>query len=71
MNNNTGFELTQEQIDTIGKTASYLDTIGNFVDWCSKNVENIDLRESYSIMEDFVKSSEHIIQRIHKVNPQS
>ncbi len=71
MNNNTGFKLTQEQIDTIGKTASYLDTIGNFVDWCSKNVENIDLRESYSIMEDFVKSSEHIIQRIHKVNPQS
>ena len=71
MNNNIGFKLTQEQIDTIGKTASYLDTIGNFVDWCSKNVENIDLRESYSIMEDFVKSSEHIIQRIHKVNPQS
>jgi hypothetical protein len=29
---NTGFELTQEQIDTIGKTASYLGTIGNFVD---------------------------------------
>ena len=71
MNNNTGFELTQEQIDTIGKTASYLGTIGNFADWCSKNVESIDLRESYSIMEDFVKSNEHIIQRIHKVNPQS
>ena len=71
MNNNTGFKLTQEQIDTIGKTASYLGIMGNFVDWCSKNVESIDLRESYSIMEDFVKSSEHIIQRIHKVNPQS
>ena len=32
---NTGFELNQEQIDTIKKATSYLETIVNFAGWCT------------------------------------
>ena len=44
MNNNTGFELSQEQMDMIDKAALYLEIIGSFVNWCAKNVETVDLR---------------------------
>ena len=37
---NTGFELTQEQTDLIGKTADYLDIIKDFSDWCTTNCCN-------------------------------
>lgn len=40
---NTGFELTQEQIDIIDKAVSFFDTIGNFANWSANHVENIDL----------------------------
>ncbi|HJT84503.1 MAG TPA: hypothetical protein VJ697_08475 [Nitrososphaeraceae archaeon] len=68
---NTGFELTEEQVDIIGKAGTYLETITNFSEWCTKNVETIDLPETYSIMKDFVKSNEHIIKKINKVKPSS
>ena len=64
---NTGFELTEEQLSTIGKAGDYLAIITSFSDWCTKNVEIIDLPVTYSIMEDFVKSNEHIIKKINKV----
>ena len=64
---NTGFELTEEQISTIGKAGDYLAIITNFSDWCTKNVEYIDLPTIHSIMADFVKSNEQIVQRINKV----
>jgi hypothetical protein len=65
--NNTGFELTEEEIQTIEKAALYLHTIGEFANWSANNIRSINLRECYSIMEDFVKSNEHIIQRISKI----
>ena len=68
---NTGFELTEEQLVTIGKAGDYLNIIMNFSEWCTKNVETIDLPETYSIMKDFVKSNEHIIKKINKVKPSS
>jgi hypothetical protein len=64
---NTGFELTENQISMIGKAGEYLNIITNFSDWCTKNVEIIDLPTTHSIMEDFVKSNKHIIERINKV----
>ena len=64
---NTGFELTEEQLSTIGKAGHYVTIITNFSDWCTKNVEIIDLPVIYSIMQDFVKSNEHIIEKINKV----
>jgi hypothetical protein len=64
---NTGFELTEEQVSLIGKAGDYLNIIVNFSEWCTNNVETIDLSATYSIMEDFVKSNEHIIERIKKV----
>jgi hypothetical protein len=63
------FELTQEHIDTIYKAASYIETIGNFASWSANNIRSINIKECYSIMEDFVKSNEYIIQRINKVRP--
>ena len=55
----------------IGKAGTYLETITNFSEWCTKNVETIDLPETYSIMKDFVKSNEHIIKKINKVKSSS
>ena len=71
---NKGFELTHQEeqqiiINTLDKAASYLETIGNFASWSAKNIESINIiKESYYIMEDFVKSNEHIIQKISKIS---
>jgi len=54
------------------KSAFYIRTIEDFAHWVTDNMmSSIDVKECTSILEDFVKSNEHIIQRIHKVNPQS
>jgi hypothetical protein len=36
---NTGFELSEEQLNNINKVAIYLDTIENFANWVAKNVK--------------------------------
>jgi hypothetical protein len=64
---NKDFEITQERIDTINRAASYIGTIGDFATWCVDNFDSIDIEESYYIIEDFVKSNEHIVQKISKV----
>ena len=58
---------TQERIDTINRTVSYIDTIEDFAAWCVDNFDSIDTEKSYSIVEDFMKSNEHIVQKISKV----
>lgn len=47
--------------------ASYIGTIGDFATWCVDNFDSIDIEESYYIIEDFVKSNEHIVQKISKI----
>ena len=43
-------------------------TIDDFAHWVTANMmSGIDVKECTSILEDFVKSNEHIIQRINKV----
>jgi hypothetical protein len=68
---NKDFEITQERIDTINRAAPYIGTIGDFATWCVDNFDSIDIEESYYIIEDFVKSNEHIVQKISKIKPSS
>ena len=43
-------------------------TIDDFAHWVTdKMMSNIDVKECTNILEDFVKSNEHIIQRINKI----
>ena len=58
-----------EKLATAGeKSALYMRTIEDFAHWVTANMmSSIDVEECTSILEDFVKSNEHIIQRINKV----
>ena len=60
-----------EKLATAGeKSALYMRTIDDFAHWVTDNmVSSIDVKECTSILEDFVKSNEHIIKRIDKVRP--
>ena len=61
-----------EKLATAGeKSAFYMRTIEDFAHWVTANMmsTSIDVKECTSILEDFVKSNEHIIQRINKVRP--
>ena len=50
------------------KSAFYMRTIEDFAHWVTDNMmSNIDVKECTNILEDFVKSNEHIIQRINKI----
>ena len=40
--------------------------MNDFSNWCNADHESIDVKECTSILKDFVKSNEHIIQRINK-----
>ncbi len=43
--------------------------MNDFSIWYNAEHESIDVEECTSILEDFVKSNEHILQRINKVRP--
>jgi hypothetical protein len=68
-NKKKGFDGDHEILDKISaatKTSSlFLRTITDFTKWCTVNIESIDLEQCHSIFDDFVKSNEHIIQRIN------
>lgn len=42
-------------------------TINDFASWVNANSASIDREKWYDIYEDFVKSNEHIIQKINQV----
>jgi len=59
-----------EKLATAGeKTAFYIRTIDDFAHWVTANImsTSIDVEECINILEDYIKSNEHIIQRINKV----
>jgi hypothetical protein len=60
-----------EKLATAGeKSAFYMRTIDDFAHWVTANImSNINVEECTSIFEDYLKSNEHIIQRINKVMP--
>jgi hypothetical protein len=65
-------EIPTEQYQKLAATAtiatSLIKTIFDFIHLCtSSNIENLDLKECNSILEDLVKSNESIVQRINKV----
>jgi hypothetical protein len=62
-----------EKLATAGeKSALYMRTIDDFAHWVTVNMmSNLDVEECTSILEDYIKSNEHIIQRINKVMPLS
>ena len=45
----------------------YLETINDFASWVNTNSASIDIEKWHDIYEDFVKSNEHIIQKINEV----
>jgi hypothetical protein len=63
------FEITQERIDVIKKAAQYIKIIDDFTGWVDENFYGHNVVPCYYIMEDFVKSNEHIIKKINKVMP--
>jgi hypothetical protein len=65
-------ETTPDQFENLAtageKSALYMRTIEDFAHWVTDNMmSSIDVEECTSILEDFVKSNEHIIERINKV----
>ena len=68
---NKSFDLTDERIDeivaTADKTISYINTIADFSIWVIANIARLDIEEINSLYEDFLKSNEHIIEKIDKI----
>ena len=65
-------ETTPDQFEKLAnageKSAFYMRTIEDFAHWVTDNImSNMDVKECTNILEDFVKSNEHIIQRINKI----
>ena len=72
MNNYKHFDLPPQkrinEIDAINKKMElYMKTINDFASWVNANSASIDIEKWYNIYEDFVKSNEHIIQKINEV----
>ena len=44
-----------------------MQTISDFFHWSAPNIDNINVEEIDSIYEDFIKSNEHIVERIKNV----
>ena len=54
------------------KSALYMRTIEDFTHWITVNMmSNLDVEECTSILQDYINSNEHIIQRINKIMPLS
>ena len=45
-----------------------MQTISDFFHWSAPNIDNINVEEIDSIYEDFIKSNEHIVERIKNVS---
>jgi hypothetical protein len=68
MNENTILERFEKlEIDS-EKAASYMQTISDFFHWSAPNIDNINVEEIDSIYEDFIKSNEHIVERIKNIS---
>ena len=56
-----GFEKLERDSE---RAAAYMQTISDFFHWNAPNIDNINIEEIDSIHEDFIKSNEHIVERI-------
>ena len=67
MSENTTLEQFEKLDRDSEKAASYMQTISDFFHWSAPNIDNIDVKEIDSILEDFITSNEHIVQKINQV----
>jgi hypothetical protein len=69
MNKNNGTSSTLfEKLAAVGEKASVdMRTTEDFAHWVTDNITSVNVEECISIFEDYIKSNEHIIQRINKV----
>jgi hypothetical protein len=56
-----GFEKLERDSE---RATAYMQTIYDFFHWSAPNIDNINIEEIDSIHEDFIKSNEHIVERI-------
>jgi hypothetical protein len=67
-NNDTDSPTQFEKLAAAGeKAALYMRTTEDFAHWVTDNITSVDAEECISIFQDYLKSNEHIIQRINKV----
>jgi hypothetical protein len=67
-NNTTNSATPFERLAAAQEKASvYMRTTEDFAHWVTDNITSINVEECISIFEDYIKSNEHIIQRINKV----
>ena len=63
---------TQERFEKLERDSEratwYMQTISDFFHWSAPNMDNINVEEIDSIYEDFIKSNEHIVERIKNVS---
>ena len=62
-----GFEITQERIDVINKATEYINSVGNFAEWCEINFYGGNVEQCYNVFEDFVNSIDHITPKIDEI----
>jgi hypothetical protein len=67
MSENTNLGSVEKLEQNSEKAFAYMQTISEFFHWSVPNIENMNLEEIDSIFEDFIKSNEHIVQRIKNV----
>jgi len=62
-----------EKLATAGEnSALYMRTLEDFAHWVTAiMMSGIDVEECTNIFDDYIKSNEHIIQRINKIMPRS
>ncbi|HZL23997.1 MAG TPA: hypothetical protein VFC05_11775 [Nitrososphaeraceae archaeon] len=64
MNENTTMEQFEKLESNSEKAAAYMQTISDFFHWSAPNIDNINVEEIDNIFDDFIKSNEHLVQRI-------
>jgi hypothetical protein len=68
MNENITLEQFEKLERNSEKAAAYMQTISDFFHWSAPNIDNINVEEIDSIFDDFIKSNEHIVQRIKNIS---
>jgi hypothetical protein len=67
-NNVTNQSTPFEKLAAAGeKAAVYMRTTDDFAHWVTDNITSVDVEVCLSIFEDYIKSNEHIIQRINNI----
>ena len=62
------FEISDDKISIINKASEYMTILGDFANWASDHFYGHNVEQSFLIYEDFVKSNEHIINKIKGLN---